>query len=668
MSETRRITYPISPDYVAKGWTVERALAELIANALDEDGQPTITCDNKVMAIEDTGEGLRSRDLVLGISSKSDSQVGQFGEGLKLSAMILARSRKIKKVVIETAGFTLTPVITKEAFDALGDDDPVELLAFDITTNTRKRGTKVSIHGVDEKTADKVKARFLALADPSYRVPQSPGRLLVDRPGEIYVLGVYVQEKRKAVFGYDLANKRVQNRDRTIVEGWALQSAIRDILCHLTDPQLIRQLVDAALAGKLGEEERSFLDNYTAEFKPLMKQIGAELYEGRQVCFQDPMDPDHETLLDLQDRGYELVSCDMNPHHAAKLFRLLGVRSVASLRKREPRQLITEWLKPNTLETDERETLERAVVLVKRVFGDDVLGKVDAYETTREEEADEQLHWGGFYQPSSGRIGIQRRNLASFEQTLEVLLHECAHRILHRARREFRDRTREFEAQLGRMGAKLAIALCDRGLLEEPEPEAPAEETVVKLRYASATPSGQARKLVAERLDTLKIKCRHIAVDCGLKEYYIKRLRTDCGSSLYTVPTLAELTPVCDRLGLDPHPVWLGMFSSKICASARDKAGKLKTKTRIADMEICIAAVEQRGGDWVKVAERLRDQIEGRELTPSSAPPSKFVYDKDKLPQGDEAWLEPYTLLIAAERERVAAGTSEQIAAQTESN
>ena len=48
------LTYPISPDYV-KSWTAERAIAELIANALDEDPHARAWWDSGVLTIEDNG-------------------------------------------------------------------------------------------------------------------------------------------------------------------------------------------------------------------------------------------------------------------------------------------------------------------------------------------------------------------------------------------------------------------------------------------------------------------------------------------------------------------------------------------------------------------------------------------------------------------------------------
>ena len=76
------LAYPISPDYV-KSWTPVRALCELIANALDEDRHATVGWADGVLSIADNGPGIPEEGLILGYSTKTNQQIGQFGEGKK---------------------------------------------------------------------------------------------------------------------------------------------------------------------------------------------------------------------------------------------------------------------------------------------------------------------------------------------------------------------------------------------------------------------------------------------------------------------------------------------------------------------------------------------------------------------------------------------------------
>jgi hypothetical protein len=661
MSETQRITYPISPDYVAGRWTVERALAEIVANAIDEDPNPSITCVDGIFICEDMGEGLHSRDLVLGISKKSSSQIGQFGEGLKIAAMVMARTKRIKECVIETVGFTIRPLITTEAFHALGEDDPVELLAFDITPNTRTLGTKVTVVGISDEQCKKVTDRFLALTDPAYTFPEEPGRLLRDRPGEIYVCGVFVQKRNDFHFGYDLADKTMQNRDRSVVESWALQRAITGVISQVEDEKTLRSLVKKLIAGEIANEEEGFILNGSAAYKKAMAKIGASLYKDKLVCYQDPYNEEYETLLDLQDRGYKLVKSDrLNPHQANTLFKDLGVPSVKSLRQRAPKKQLTEWLKRNKLSDIERENLETAISLIKKIYGRDALGEVEAYEATRMQGVDEELHFGGFYMPASGRIGIQRLNLRSLQNTLDVLLHEMAHRVLHKERRTYEDRTREFEWQLGTLGTQAllklhALGALDTDLLEGLPDELSAEKQEVK---TEKTPSGMARKLIAARADEKKLTRKVLAEQTGLSNMMIAKMRTSCESSLWTVPSLEETKKLTDLLGLDAHVIWLALYSSKLTHVTRNAKGRLYGKGRVGDFLACIEHVEGFGPEWAEAREQMRAQLEGTIKTLTDNLPSSQVYARrQSLPRGDEKWLDPYKKLMSREIARVSEDT-----------
>ena len=73
----------LSPEYV-EGFTPERGLAELVANALDADPKATFRYNNEngTAVIADRGPGLGSRALVIGESTSRhrDDAVGRFGE------------------------------------------------------------------------------------------------------------------------------------------------------------------------------------------------------------------------------------------------------------------------------------------------------------------------------------------------------------------------------------------------------------------------------------------------------------------------------------------------------------------------------------------------------------------------------------------------------------
>src|SRR5258707_8510533 len=94
---TRKFTLPISPAYVAH-WQLWEAVREIYQNALDEHThdpfcEASINYTDGVLRIFTSKGTLSPESLVLGKTSKRDDpyQRGKFGEGYKLSLLVLAR-------------------------------------------------------------------------------------------------------------------------------------------------------------------------------------------------------------------------------------------------------------------------------------------------------------------------------------------------------------------------------------------------------------------------------------------------------------------------------------------------------------------------------------------------------------------------------------------------
>ncbi|HKT00903.1 MAG TPA: ATP-binding protein, partial [Rugosimonospora sp.] len=96
-----------------QSWTVVRGLCELIANALDEDPHARVSWADGVLTIADDGPGIPEEGLILGYTSKTAQQIGQFGEGKKLAMLILARSRKVTSVRCDTVGYGFVPTVQR---------------------------------------------------------------------------------------------------------------------------------------------------------------------------------------------------------------------------------------------------------------------------------------------------------------------------------------------------------------------------------------------------------------------------------------------------------------------------------------------------------------------------------------------------------------------------
>jgi hypothetical protein len=655
-----RITYPISPEYVT-AWSIERALSEVVANALDEDDTPTLKWEDGVFTIEDSApNGIPEYGLILGRSDKNAKQIGQFGEGLKIACLVLARARSIKSMTVESVGYTLTPSIVKEAL-LPGSKERHEMLSYLVTPNTRSSGTLVTVNGVSEETAEKVKARFRSITDSTYTPPTGAGELLVDAPGKIFIGGVLVQERKNLLFGYDLSldgHKSLQNRDRTVIDGYALKHSLSRIIQEASDADVLEKLVRAALDGTLDPIERHFPHSPSPTYRKAISEVRKRVYGEKKIAYKDRSAND-EHLLDLKDRGWIIPEAKIDEHHHQAMMRLLGAETVSIIARNANKQprVVTDWVKTEKLDASERETLEAAVNIVRSLYGPEAVGEVQAYNETRYEKADEALHFGGFYQAASkdGKIGLHRKNLHSLQQTLEVLIHESAHRILHRSHKEYEDRTRSFEGQLGDMAATLALRLYELGAVETFAATEQAKSDKVEAERAEKlvrVPGLAARTLCAQKLEKKGFKTiKAFREEAGLTQTMATALVSTKGRGPNTVPGLEQVEAGCKLLGLDPATIWLCLFSQAICTYKRNNDGKLYGGSHWAAAGKALAILHARGGRASEIATEIEKQLSGE--TPTDAEGFEGVYRWNAKPTGNEKWLDPYRELLEMEKVRL---------------
>ncbi|HET6481111.1 MAG TPA: hypothetical protein VFG35_13890 [Actinoplanes sp.] len=237
----------------------------MIANALDEDEHAQVGWAGGVLTIADNGSGIPEEGLILGVSTKTDLQIGQFGEGKKLACLVLARSPQIGGVRCETVGYGFTPSVERRKL--LGGLSPSrseqgsEVLVYRFHPNTRTGGTVFTVE-CPQELADEAIGRFRALAESGYQPLAAPGVCVLDgEPGRVWIGGVLVTRMPGFLASYDLSldHKALQNRDRTVVEAGALRTAVRDILADSDDLQIIDRFARHVLdGGKLREQEQFF--------------------------------------------------------------------------------------------------------------------------------------------------------------------------------------------------------------------------------------------------------------------------------------------------------------------------------------------------------------------------------------------------------------------------
>lgn len=452
-----QMTYPISPDYV-KSWTPARAICEFIANALDEDQGATVTYADGTLTITDNGPGIPEEGLILGYSPKGDEEIGQFGEGSKIAALVLARSEEIGTVEISTIGYGFIPTVeTRTILDGIAprrSKTPPQVLVYTFTDSDRTAGTEVRIE-CGKDVADEAISRFRHLTETGYTPPvEAPDIILDGDPGRLYIGGVLVSKlpRFKASYDFPLASaKRAQNRDRTVIDSEEIVRLVSSALAASARQDVIEHFVSAVLAGaRLVEAEKYFSFVESARVKAAFRAVGDATFAGRDV-FYSRWGSDESTLA-LLDGSFELVKTNLDQGSHNELMELLGVSQARTAyqnygMKPETRKKTT-YVARAKLSVTERANLDAATASVRRMFGDWSVGEVRVYSATD----DARLSCAaGFYTPVTGQIALSREILSDPDQLLDTLLHESAHRRAHRRGGEYMDRTRGFDNELTRM-------------------------------------------------------------------------------------------------------------------------------------------------------------------------------------------------------------------------
>lgn len=491
------VTYPISVEYVQQ-WDLPRALAEAVSNAIDADpGNFLVHYDADLgeLVIEDQAEdGVGVEAMVFGWSDKRgrDGMIGQFGEGLKIATIRGVSDPQVRYMVIESVGMTIVPKVSEHrAVSGLNvpvkSDKAPKVLSWGLYPSTRSRGTLVRV-GVPLKVAQKVMSRFRHLTVPDYDQPSGAGEVLTDEPGRIYIGGVYVTTVPNLTYGYDFSlatAKRFQNRDRTIIESWALTQAIRQVQSQECSAEVLLGWARRALDGELPEQERNIIHGAAdAERRRSWFLVAGLLLGDPKRHYYRASTTDAEASLVLNDESMVEITPRGARHDFEALMRVLGVSQAKEVvNDPERRKQDVTWVKPDKKQA---QAIEQAVTLLRQVYGEQAVGQVKVYsEIVNCSTSHVCGGWLGFYRSTGkGLIALSVDVLDDPESLWETLFHETAHRIAHRGTRlverrsEYGDRSRGFEATLGAMGTMLlryfaehpeAVAVLNSGPIKRPD-------------------------------------------------------------------------------------------------------------------------------------------------------------------------------------------------------
>ena len=222
-----RIEISITDAYI-QNWSTQEGLREVLQNGQDEaEARPDhpmrvhYSARKQTLTVTSEGVTIDRAALLLGETSKRGTKArGQFGEGLALGLLALVRAGH--PVRIENGTETWTPDL--EYSEAWGRSV--------LTIQTRALGTprphlRIKVGALPPAAWTECIRRTLFLPgalrpDERTIIPTDrENRVLLDRPGEIYVRGLWVAAIPKLAAGYDLADVEI-DRDRRMIDAWDL--------------------------------------------------------------------------------------------------------------------------------------------------------------------------------------------------------------------------------------------------------------------------------------------------------------------------------------------------------------------------------------------------------------------------------------------------------------
>lgn len=428
-----RLELSIKVPYV-KNWGLWEAVRDLMQNGIDSEVQfsapLSVWHDPKrggtgMLCIENEGAVLPHEALLLGHTTKSDrgDLAGQFGEGLKLACLVLAR--RGHEVIIRSGSEVWTPCIERsEKFDA-------DVLVVHIATGRKHQNrVRVEIGGISaEEWAEMAPGfRFLdknkAKKDDVIETYAGSILLAPEQRGKIFVKGIFVASKPDYHVGFDFTSSDVKiDRDRKMVDEWDLKyrvanlwkiaSASADKACADKARKLF---VDAAFAG--APELRCFEDGWMAD--TLDEGTKAALAERFAEKFGDDAHPvtNMGDAMELEHLGKRGVQVDKTvaalvESKKGKLDTVKGAlknevveqHSLSDLTDAERNALLSAWA-----------IMELAGVVV----ADDM--KLLSIVSFRDQKL------CGMFKGADGSVMLAKKELRSWSHALATLLHEFSHR------------------------------------------------------------------------------------------------------------------------------------------------------------------------------------------------------------------------------------------------
>jgi len=434
MAEQRKLT--IESTY-CKDWTIKDAIREVIQNAIDTRTEVDIVDTGSYWEIRDKGCGIKLSDFLIGRSSKQDDAeaIGQFGEGLKIGCLVLARNGR--QIIVKASGKQYR---FSFQYDKEWDSQLLTIDIEDCLRATLDKGTSVAIQcTIEEMKA--ARSLFLKFNPQpvidNLRCNGNKAEIL-EEPGQIYVNGLHVTEIT-SLFGYNLHHKDLVNRDRSAIGFGAIKEQIGNVLSGTGNLNVIRKILVEAV-NRVKKHTSDSAVEYNVMFSPrkgMWRKAIADMY-GDKVCLSS-----NNPAIDLRalERHWYVLELPYDLSYSLK-WCLPNATEVVKDKKR--------IIPFNRLTAEQKKFFNQA-----KAYADEIAGEVglNVYplKVFIDNEHKDEL---GTYQNGIAGICYETIQAQDLSGAVRTIIHEYTHGTSHES-----DNSRGFENALGDVIASLGLKL-----------------------------------------------------------------------------------------------------------------------------------------------------------------------------------------------------------------
>ena len=224
-------------------WTASHAIAELVGNYLDSDGEQEFEFTEDSITLTNQGIIVSNKMLISGMSDKrgNDAKRGTFGIG-SLQALVVLTGLDIN-VSMWNGGIIWVPRFEHcDNFDA-------EIMVIDELPHYKSNNFSVHISGLDEEIISEVKQRCTIFQDRQVLYSTDIGDIintLENDESEIFVGDMFVTQSSDFKYSYNFKPSVVPlTQDRNCMDAWELKKLTAKLISLIEDEAFVKEAIEA---------------------------------------------------------------------------------------------------------------------------------------------------------------------------------------------------------------------------------------------------------------------------------------------------------------------------------------------------------------------------------------------------------------------------------------